>query len=288
MTTQLNTAADVSAFALAVQEDAVFVERDTNFMKTLVQTYGDRTGINTRKNFKYSAGTAKTIGETDDLTSDAFTPALLQTLTPGEIGEQFFISDLRIETDTVENIRNDAATELGAAAAYKVETDLLGDMANFTGGTIGAAGTTITWGYVFAAATKSRAAMKNRGLPLACVLHEYQWHALAKAVSVAGITLSQIPDRVTGLGSAWYVGTAANISFYATTNISIDGSDDAKGGLFPRVALAYDERRAIRIEPQRDASRRGWELNMSAVYAHGIWRPEYGVTLLFDATAPTS
>ena len=67
-----------------------------------------------------------------------------------------------------------------------------------------------------------------------------------------------------------------------------DSLDDFHGGVFPRPAIAIDWRRRVRVEPERDASRRGWELNMSAVYAHGVWRPTRGVEMYFDATAPTS
>jgi hypothetical protein len=286
---QLNTFADVAALALAVQHDAVFIERDTNFMPGIVTAFGDMSGGNERKNYQYNEGVAKTVGEDDDLTSEAFTPALLSTLTPGEIGLQFFLTDKRVESDLPENIRNDAAQELGFAARDRIESDLLGQFVNLTGGTVGAAGTIITWGYVFAAATVCRASMKNRGLPLNLVLHEYQWHVLAKAASIAGITLAQIPDRIVG-GSAWYMGTVlgANINCFATTNITIDSNVDARGAIFARPAIAYDVRRPIRIEPERDASRRGWELNMSALYAHGVWRPKFGVQLLFDAAVPES
>ena len=286
---QINTYADVSALAQGVQEDAVFIERDTNFMSTIVTVFGNMSGMNTRTNYQYNNGTAKDIGETDDLTSDAFAPSALSTLTPSEIGEQFFITDLRMETDLPENIRGDAAAELGYAARDKVETDLLGEFANLTGGTIGAAGTVITWGYVFAAATVTRAKIKNKGAALNFVCHEYQWHVLAKATSVAGITLAQVPERVVG-AQGWYVGTVqgANINVYTTTNITIDGNGDARGAMFAKPAIALDWRRAVRIEPERDASRRGWELNMSAVYAHGVWRPTYGVQMLFDAATPSS
>jgi hypothetical protein len=285
---QINTFADVSAIAQAVQEDAVFIDRDTNFMADIVTVYRDRTGMNKRENYQYNSATAKDIGEADDMTSEAFTPSKLNELTPGEIGLQFFLTDARLESDTPENIRTDAAQELGFAARDKIEGDLLGEFANLTGGTIGAAGTVITWGYVFAAATVARAQMKNRGVPLNCVLHEYQWHVLAKATSVAGITLASVPDKLVGPGGAWYVGSAANINFYATTNLTIDGDGDATGGMFARPAIALDFRRPIRVEPERDASRRGWELNMSAVYAHGIWRPTYGVQMIFDAAVPAS
>ena len=59
------------------------------------------------------------------------------------------------------------------------------------------------------------------------------------------------------------------------------------GGVFPREAIAIDWRRPIRVEAQRDASRRGIEFNMSAVFAAGVWRPELGVKFCFDASAPT-
>ena len=51
-------------------------------MQKLVTTYGDMTGLNTRKSYKYNSGTAKTIGEADDLTSDAFTPEAPKNNTP--------------------------------------------------------------------------------------------------------------------------------------------------------------------------------------------------------------
>jgi hypothetical protein len=206
-------------------------------------------------------------------------------LTPGEIGVQFFLTDIRVDSDAPENIRTDAATELGNAARDKIESDLLGLFTSFSGGTMGTAGSAITWGQVFAGASVVRTNSKNRAMPLYCVLHEYQWHQLAKANSVAGITLQSIPDKLVGPGGSWYVGTAAGITFYATTNVSVD--TNAYGGIFQRDAIAYDVRRAIRVEPQRDASRRGWELNMTSLYAYGVWRPTFGVALLSVATAPT-
>jgi hypothetical protein len=58
-------------------------------------------------------------------------------------------------------------------------------------------------------------------------------------------------------------------------------------GIFSPLALALDVRRAPRIEPERDASRRATELNLSSVYAHGVWRPKYGVQLISDASTPS-
>ncbi len=293
MVQHLNTEADIAAFVGTIQQDVMFVIHETAVMRGLVAFRNDRAGAAPRAGREYGAGTAKTIGESDDLTSDAFTPSAGQTLTPAEIGEQFFLTDLRIETEGQTeqgqvDIRTEASRELGFAAVDKIESDLCGDLANLTGGTIGAAGSVMSWGYFFAAASVLRTAVKNRSIPLTCVLHDYQWHPLAKAASVAGASVVNAPAFQDSVMRNWYVGTVSGVNIFTTSNITIDGSGDAKGGMFIPDAIMYDERRAIRLEPQRDASRRGWEMNMSGVYAHGVWRPAHGIVLYTDAATPAS
>jgi hypothetical protein len=79
---------------------------------------------------------------------------------------------------------------------------------------------------------------------------------------------------------------AAGCMIFESANLTPDGGDDVTAGIFSPMALALDVRRAPRIEPERDASRRATELNLSAVYAHGVWRPKFGVKLISDATVP--
>jgi tetratricopeptide (TPR) repeat protein len=107
----LNFFSDLGAIALTVQDDAVFVLRETSFMQNLVLKFGDRTGGNTRTGYQYNQGTAQAIAESDDLASHSFVPAADQVLTPAEIGLQFFVSDVRAESDAPENIMTDASRE---------------------------------------------------------------------------------------------------------------------------------------------------------------------------------
>jgi len=283
---QLNLYSDISSIAQSVQEDAIFVVRETGQMQGLVTVFADMTGLNTRKGYQFNQGTAQVVGEDDDLTSRAFTPAIDQTLTPAEIGLQFFIGDSRAESEAPESILRDASLELGLAAGDKINTDLIGDMASLTGGTVGASGTAITWGYVSAAIGQARNANKSNAIPLACVVHGYQWSVLAKAASIAGTSLAQAPGVTEQMTRSGFVGEFMGVPLYQVFG-GISGTDFT-GGVFPRVALAIDWRRAIRVRPERDESRRGVELNMSAVYAHGVWRPTRGIQMLFDATAPSS
>jgi hypothetical protein len=284
-----NTYANVSSLANPIQEDALFVIRERYQVQNLVTTLTDMSGLNPRKGYQYNQAAATDVGESDDLTSSAFAPSLLATLTPSEIGLQFFITDSRADSDLPENIVRDGALELGLAAGDKIETDLLGEFASLTGGTVGTAGSTITWGYVAAAISQARNANKSANVPLAGVVHGYQAAVLAKSASVAGATLAQAPnftDNVTrnGLGPVFvFMGVPIYQVFGAP-----DASDDFRGAVFPPSAIAMDWRRMIRVEPERDASRRGTEFNMSAVYAHGVWRANLGVQMIFDASAPTS
>lgn len=289
MTTGENLWSDVSSIANSMQEAALFSVRENYFIQDLITIRTDMAGLNPRKLYQYGVGTAKSIAETDDLTSDKFAPSLLGTLTPAEIGEQFFVTDSRRDSDAPEDIIRDGAIELGRAAGDKVEADIIGDLASLTGGTIGAAGTAITWSYVAAAIAVARNANKSANVPLVGVIHGYQAAVLAKAASIAGATVGVAPsvqDQVTRNGFG-VVFTFMGVPIYQTFQ-SPDANGDFVGGIFPKTALMADWRRPVRIEPERNASRRGTEFNMSAVYAHGVYRPALGVKMTFDATAPSS
>lgn len=287
MTVGLNTYDNVSAIANAVQEDALLVARASAVMPSIVTVFTDLSGKNPRNGYEYNSNSATTIGEADDLNSTVFEPSLLATLTPSEIGKQYFITDARAASELPEMILRDAATDLGLMAADKMEGDLLALFPSLTGGTVGASGTTLTWGHFFAAASRARVQMKQQNAPLYFVCHEYQWFDLAKAASVAGVTIAQAPAFTDLIMSTWYKGNVGNIAVFVTPHSSMLSGTDAYAGMFPRSAIAYDVRRPMRIEAERDASRRGVELNMSALYACGVWRASYGVQVISDATAPT-
>ena len=120
------------------------------------------------------------------------------------------------------------------------------------------------------------------------MLHVYQWHQLAKAASIATTTQANSPEFQDEVTRQWFVGRVANVDIFTTTDMTVDASDDANGAMFSTSAIALDTRRAPRLEPERDASRRGYELNITSVYAHGVWRPAFGILMTFDSAAPTS
>lgn len=274
-------AGSISGYIQDIFEDAMLVARDANIMGALVTTFMDQTGDAARKSSVYAEGTITPLAETDDLSSQHLTPAALATLTPAEFGMQYFITDRRVDSDPF-SVRNDAATSMGNALAAHVESNLLGGFASFTGGTI--SGTVaMTWSNFFAARALLKAT-KAPG-PYVAVLHEYQWFALAKDASIAGAAAQVAPQFSDDVMRNFYVGRAGGVDIFTT--VTPAAGTAVAAGIFSRQALALDWRRAPRIEPERDASRRGTELNLSAVYGHGVWRPDFGVKMVFPASAPT-
>jgi len=282
---QLNPSSDISSFINTVFEAAILVARDNNVMTGLVRAFNDRTGVAVRQNSQYGGATINSIAETDDLVGQSFTPSSIATLTPAEVGAQYFLTDTRVESDPF-TVRNDASMDLGLAMATKFETDLIGNFTSFSSGTIGAAGSAITWSYFF----NMEAILRNAKAPYPyfALLHPYQWNVLAKAASVAGTRTNAADPLLEQVNSMYFVRQVGGVYVFVSSNITPDASDDAYCGMWSRDAIALDMRRQPRIEPERDASRRGWELNLSALYAHGVWRPTFGCAGLFDAATPTT
>lgn len=277
----LNTAGNIASFVQTIYEDSYHVARDNNLLLNLVTTFTGTSGTALRKNAIYGTASFSAIGDDDDLNSQVFSPTADQTLTAYEYGAQFFVTDLRMETDSFQ-VRQDATLELGQALGEKIDTDLCGDFNSFTGGTIGTSGSVLTWKYFFAMLSALKA--QKAPLPYVFVCHPNQWYRLGVASSIA-TTATNAPDLQNEFARNFYVQTVSGVSCYVTANCEAS-STDYYAAMFSRSALAMDWRRAPRLEVERDSSRRGYELNYTAVYAHGVWRPKWGVQGIFAGAAP--
>lgn len=281
----LNPSSNISSFINTVFEAAILVARENNVMTGLVRTFNDRTGVAVRQNSQYGGMTINQIGETDDLVGQAFTPSSIATLTPAEYGGQYFLTDTRVESDPF-GVRADAAADMGGALATDVETNLIGNFTSFTGGSVGVSGTAITWGHIFAMEALLRTQLAP--YPYFLVVHPYQWQPLKKAASIAGTRTNASEAMLNDMRSSmFFLHQEGGIYIYASANVPLTGTD-AVVGMWSRDALGFDVRRAPRMEPERDASRRGTELNLTMLYGHGVWRPLFGVQGTFDCTAPSS
>ena len=282
MTTGINTAANIASFVNTIWEDALLVARENSLATSLVLSFSDMSGTALRSNAEYGTATIQTINDGSDMISQTFTPTTLSTLTPYEFGGQFLLTDTRVETDPF-GVRNDAALELGQAMGEKIDKDIFGNFNALTGGTIGTTGSVLTWKYFFAMASVLQA--NHAPKPWVFVCHPYQYFNIGQAASI-GATVTNAPSLQDEFARNYFVSNVGGIDIYVSGNCELS-TNDYYAAMFSRSAIAFDVRRAPRLEPERDASRRAWELNISGIYATGVWRPAWGVTGLFAGTAPT-
>lgn len=256
---------------------ARFTAEEESLMMGLVTMYniGDEAG-KTIQVPKYPAVTAAALTEGTDMSSTTVSTSSVD-ITVGEVGAQVVLTDLAAMG--AGNPAEELGTVLGNSIATKIDTDLIALFDGFST-TIGAAAQEITVADLFKAAATLRT-NKAQG-EIFAVVHPYQAYQLKANLTNTFANPNGGDAQNTAMVNA-YVGTIAGIDVYESANITIDGSDDAKGAVFSREALAIAMKRDFQIEAQRDASLRAFELNATAIYGVGELDDSYGVEMLFDA-----
>lgn len=281
----INQYSDISGYVQTVYDEAMFVARENVLVANLVRVFNDRDSQATRTNSRYAGTiTLTSVGDTDDLTSQAFNPETYKSITPAEYAGQVFITDKRLRNDPF-GAAEDTRNEFGLAQAAHIERALIGNFSSLTGGTVGGGGTAPKWSTWYAALAAVR--RTNRAGSWVAVMHPDAWYHLGTAAALQGnVSQANAPEFQNDVMRSFWMGRANGIDIYTSTYCA-SGGTSIYGAIFDREAIALDLRVPFTIEPERDASRRGWELNASLTYGHGVWRPEYGVCLLGDVTTPT-
>ena len=256
---------------------ARFTAEEQSLMMGLVTQYeiGSQAG-KTIQVPKYPAIVAGDLTEGTDMSSTTVSTSSV-AITVGEVGAQVLLTDLAAMG--AGNPADELGTVLGNAIATKMDKDLIALFDGFSA-SIGAAGAEITVADIFKAAATLRA-NKVTGV-INAVVHPYQAYALKANLTntFANPNGGDLQNEAMRNG---YVGTIAGVNIYESANVTIDGSDDAKGAVFAPEALAIAMKRDFQIEPERDASNRAFELNATAVYGVGELDDSYGVEILSDA-----
>lgn len=279
----ISTVSSMNSLFNTIYEDALFVARETNMMTSLVRNFNARGWMN-RVIGIYPALTAESVSEGVDYSNATeFTKTAHATLVPGEVIAQVVLSDRRVDTDP-DNARVDAAQELGNAIATKIDTDLA-DFSGFTTDKGDGAGNSATISNFSAAISVLRNAKAPN--PIYIVAHPYHWHDVWTELGQPGANQALLGDVANQALRDFFVGRWVNAQWFVNANIAVDSSTDAISGVFNPQAIGFDTRKAPVLEPERDASLRAWELNMSAGYAYGVIRNSFGVKFTADATEPT-
>lgn len=279
----VSTIASLNGLFNVIFEDAIFIAREQNLMAGLVTNFTG-SGLAARDMGTYPQLTAQTRTEgVDYANAQEWKKTLQMALQPSSTIVQTVVTDQRIATDPQDQ-RADAATEMGAAIATKIDTDLVNLFTSFTTGK-GSAGSALTIANVGAAVAvlRNNKVMNNINV----VLHPYGWHDVWVLLGQPAATYAFLGDQANEAMRAYAVGEFLSARWFIDANISVDSNDDAVGAAFQMQALALDTRKAISLEVERDASLEGYELNMTAWYGVAVRRNTFGIKITHDATEPT-
>lgn len=274
---------DISSYVANIYEDALFVARESNIMTGLVYNYS-ATGWMTRTVPLYAQVTAQTKAEGVDFNNPTtFSKSTAATLTPAMIMAQVLLTDEDMDTDP-DDAQRSASMELGMAIATKIDVDLAGDFSSFDSDVGPGAATSAD----INSCAVAMSVLRNVPVPnpINVVLHPYHWHDCWIELGQPG-TDSFLGDVANQALRDFYVGAWMGMRWFTSANIAVDGDDDAVSGVFNTQALAFDSRKPPTLETERDTSKLATELNMSAGYAHGVRRSNFGVYYTADATTPT-
>lgn len=225
---------------------------------------------------KYPAIAAAALTEGTDMTSTTVSTSSI-TVTVAEVGAQVLLTDMAAYG--AGNPAEELGTVLGNAIATKMDSDLIGLFAGFSG-SIGAAAAEMTVANLFKAAATLRS-NKVTG-QISAVFHPFVCYQIKANLTntFANPNGGQAQNAAMVNG---YVGTIAGIDIYESANIAIDGNDDSTGCVFAPEAMALAMKRDFNIEMQRDASLRGWELNATAAYGVGELDDSFGIKVIADS-----
>jgi hypothetical protein len=281
--TNESTFNDISSLVNDIQEGAVLVAREQGIMPLIVRVFRDNQSMDGRKLYRSVGGTVGTISESTDMSSQTFTPSALSTISPSIYGAQYFLTDARIASAWYDE-QALASQDLGEVLGVSADKALLSSFTSLTGGTVGTAGSVIQWSNFFSMASILRS--QNAPLPYRFVCHPYTWDALAKKMTV-GASATNSPAAQDEAFRNFWVSNVGGIDIYVDGNITAGTA--AVCAMFSQDAFAFDVRRPMRIEVQRDASRSGggYELNATMIFGAGVWRATFGVQGTFDASAPS-
>jgi len=215
-------------------------------------TLSEGTGTSWRE-ISMAALSAQNITETTTLDNPQQMSDTVFSITPTVTGIQTLVTD-RVAS----RINSQSYAQLGSLAQQAIQRKKDEDGLTVLDGAttiLSGAGTTLASGVIAAAAYRiSSNATEPGNPPYRCVLHGFQIKDLYDELTAhigtaaAGETSAGLTARVFEEG---FRGKIAGVEVYEDGNITIDGSDDAKGGVFAQEAIVMVQGRAPRTATVR-------------------------------------
>tara|TARA_R110000868_G_scaffold7113_2_gene38952 strand:+ start:698 stop:1561 length:864 start_codon:yes stop_codon:yes gene_type:complete len=271
----------------AITAEALFVASEKSLMKGLVRNYTLAPG--TGKTVTVPIYPNQTAGALTEATAPPATAISTDgvTFTVSEVGLTATVSDLSIVA-SASNVVADIGRLFGEAIARKMDADMMAAFNTFSG-QVGGSGEglsgTATPALLFQAIAKLRANGYDTSNDCAIVLHPNIAYDIASTLtSTFAAPASQVGNSALANG---LMGTLGGVPVYQSSLVNLaDGSTagDYGCGIFHKDAIGLAMMQDIKIESQREATLRGFEIVGSAVYGTGELYDGAGVRGSFDST----
>ena len=266
----------------SIVAEALFVASEKSIMRGLVRNYTINPGQGKTVTVPiYPKQTAALLTEG---TAPAFTAISTNgvTLTVSEVGLTAQISDLAMMA-SASNVVADIGRLFGEAIARKMDSDILSNVGSLSAG-VGGAAIPATPALIFKAIAKLRAQGYDTSNDCAIVLHPNVAYDIASTLtSTFAAPASQIGNDALRNG---FMGTLGGVPVYQSSLVNVAGgaAGDYNSVLFHRDAFGLALMQDIRIESQREATKRGFDIVGSAIYGHGITNNDAAQYLQFDSS----
>lgn len=287
-----NTTTGSLADSLPLVIDSARLTREQTgvFMRTTeTHTLEDNTGLSWEE-IKVGQLTAQAVTELTVLANPQQYSDTLFTLTPAMTGLTTIVTDR-----TYRRVSKKTIAEMGPAAQNAIQRKKDQDYLTILDGattSLGGAGTTLTSGHISAAAKRITSNATEPGVgEIYTVLHGIQIKDIQDEI-VAGIGTYTVPTGLTDdVFRRGFQGSLFGTNVFEDGNITVDASDDAKGGVHTREAIVMVQGRAPHTETKRLPEVGGGADQMfyydEYIFGErnaGVWLYE----IYSDALAPTS
>lgn len=250
---------------------------------------------------KYGAINVTALSDGIDMTNAQEILDTPTVVTPAEYGGKVILTKMMMMT--VRDSFFEVATNILRDAFDRQQDQTLADDLDNFSIALGSAGTAFTLGHLMAghASLKYNApanASAGRGGepapdPIYCVMTPAQLHSLRKTMvggigAAAATQITPEMDRIKTLVGSFQVDGIPGLTVRSDLNITKDTSDDAKGGIFSKMAISGAELGGIEIGREWDQSLRGWEVAIVGRWGRTEYDDNFGREMLFDSALPTS
>ena len=265
----------------SIVAEALFVASEKSIMRGLVRNYTLSPGQG--KTVTVPIYPRQTAASLTEATAPSFTAISTNgaILTVSEVGLAAQISDLAMMA-SASNVVADIGRLFGEAIARKMDSDILSNVGSLSAG-VGGASVTATPALLFQAIAKLRAQGYDTSNDCAIVLHPNVAYDIASTLtSTFAAPASQIGNDALRNG---FMGTLGGVPVYQSSLVNSNGTaGDYNNVLFHRDAFGLAMMQDIRIESQREATKRGFDIVGSAIYGHGITNGDAAQYAVFDST----